>query len=249
MKGRMKLALLAVGVASGVAQADEFQITIENLGPQPLSPLFYSAGDNQFDIFDVGGSASLGIKKIAEGGDTSAMLSIASAAAPHSGTFGVVGASPLAPGGTVSSSFSTDLAHGFFSFAAMLGKTNDGFIGESLTSLGLNLYNAGTPQGFSLLVTGARAWDAGTEKNTQNAADLGFLGGSGNPAEDAGSNTIRVHGGVIPNVGDSWNLLPSWSPTQQLARITVAPVPEPATMIGLGLGALALLRRRRSHAS
>jgi len=245
MKGKT-FALLSLFAVLGVAQADEFQITVENLGPQPLSPLFFSAGDNQFNIFDVGGSASLGIKKIAEGGDTSAMLTIAAAAAPHSGTFGVVGASPLAPGGIVSSSFSTDLGHGFFSFAAMLGKTNDGFIGESFSSLGLNLYNGGTPQSFSLVVTGARAWDAGTEKNTQNAADLGFLGGSGNPAEDAGNDHIRVHGGVIPNFGDSWDQLPSWSTTQQLARITVAPVPEPATMAGLALGAVALVRRRRA---
>lgn len=248
MKGIKTFALVTLVVASGVVHAADFQITIENLGPQPLSPLFYSAGDNQFNIFDVGGSASLGIKKIAEGGDTSAMLDIANAAGSHSGTFGVVGGSPLGPGGSISATFSTDIGHGFFSFAAMLGKTNDGYIGESFSSMGLNLFSGGNPEGFDLIVTGARAWDAGTELNTQNAADLGFLGGMGNPAENAGDDHIRVHGGVIPNFGDSWDQMPAWGPTQQLARITVTPVPEPATMAALGLGTMALLRGRRRRA-
>ena len=33
--------------------------------------------------------------------------------------------------------FSTDAAHPYFSFAAMLGITNDGFIGDSVSSNGL----------------------------------------------------------------------------------------------------------------
>lgn len=248
MKGRSKFLILSLVAVAGVAHADEFRLTVTNLGPQPLSPLFFSAGDSTFNIFDVGGSSSLGIKKIAEGGDTSSMLDIATAAGSHSGTFGVLGAAPLGPGGERSLVFNTTTAHGYFSFAAMLGKTNDGFIGESFSSQGLNLYSGSTPTGFSFLVTGARAWDAGTENNTQNAADLGFLGGSGNPAETGGNDHIRVHAGVINGVGDSWDQMPAWSTDTELARITVTPVPEPATMAALGMGALALLRRRRKNA-
>jgi len=224
MKGRSKFLILSLVAVAGVAHADEFRLTVTNLGPQPLSPLFFSAGDSTFNIFDVGGSSSLGIKKIAEGGDTSSMLDIATAAGSHSGTFGVLGAAPLGPGGERSLVFNTTSAHGYFSFAAMLGKTNDGFIGESFSSQGLNLYSGSTP------------------------TDLGFLGGSGNPAETGGNDHIRVHAGVINGVGDSWDQMPAWSTDTELARITVTPVPEPATMAALGMGALALLRRRRKNA-
>lgn len=236
-----------VGLISfgAIAHADEFQITWTNHGPQPLSPLFFSAGNNSFDIFQVGGTSSLGIKNIAEGGNTSAMLAIAGSAGSDVGAFGVAGGAPLGPGGTLTQTFSTDSSHGIFSFATMLGKTNDGFLGESASSMGLNLYSGGNPTGFTLNIFGSRAWDAGTEDNTQNAADLGFLGGSGNPADS--NAAIRVHGGIIPNFGDSWDQMPAWQQGDLLATISVNAVPEPATLSILGLSALAVLRRRKTR--
>ncbi len=237
-------AILLLTSLAAAAGAEDFQITITNTGPQPLSPLFYSASTNQFDIFSVSGSASTGIKNVAESGDATALLGIA-AGGTGVGTFGLVGASPLVPGASRMLTFSADAAHPFFSFAAMLGKTNDGFIGESVSSAGLQLFSGGVAQSLDISVLGTRAWDAGTEKNTQDAADLGFLGGSGNPQEDAGENIIRVHGGVIPNVGDSWSQMPAWDATTQLAHIQVQAVPEPSSYLALGAGALMLIRRRR----
>lgn len=238
---KIKTGLVAGMAMAGVfANAAMFEITWTNHGPQPLSPLFFSASDNTFDTFQVGGTASLGIKKIAEGGDTSSMNDIAMAAGSAVSTYGMIGSSPLGPGGTRTMMFETDAAHPYFSFAAMLGKTNDGFIGESVSSMGWDVFSGD----MSLDIFGARAWDAGTELNTQNAADLGFLGGSGNPA-DTDSNLIRVHGGIIPNVGDSWDQMPAWQQDTLLSTVTVNAVPEPATMSVLALGALALLKRRK----
>lgn len=236
------LPLLALGL-TGIAQATTFEITVTNHGPQPLSPMFFSLGDNTFDIFKLGTAASVGIKKIAEGGNTADMLAIANAAGPALSTYGVVGGSPLAPGLSRTMTFDTDVAHGYFSFAMMLGKTNDGFLGESVSSQGLNVFTGGVATGFSVNIFGDRAWDAGTEENTQNAADLGFLGGSGNPADP--QNFVRVHQSIIPNVGDSWDQMPDWNATTELATVTVHPVPEPATMAGLGVAGLAFLRRRK----
>lgn len=233
--------LLSFGAlaAMTIVHAGTFRVTITNNGPQPLSPLFFAASDSTFNTFTLGGTASAGIKNIAERGNATAMTGIAAAAGSAVATYGVLGGSPLTPGNTRTTTFTTDSAHPYFSFAAMLGQTNDGFIGESVSSAMLNLNNGP----LDLHIFGTRAWDAGTELNTQNAADLGFKGGSGNPADT--NTAIRVHAGVIPGVGDSWQDMPAWTSNTDLARIQVQAVPEPATWLGLGLGALVLLRRRR----
>ena len=230
--------LLFASLALG-AQAAEYRITVTNLGGQPLSPIFYSAGTSAFDIFDLGKTASLGIKGIAEGGDTTAMLAIAKGAGSAVGTYGVLGGSPLASGLTYTTTFTADAAHPYFSFASMLGKTNDGFIGEGVSSLGLKLGGGD----IDLTVLGSRAWDAGTERNTQSAADLAFLGGAGNPQEDPANAFVRVHAGVVDGLGE-FAQMPSWTLGSSIARIQVQAVPEPTSLAAMALGGLALLRRR-----
>ena len=137
---KAKIGLIAVMTTAGVlAHADMFEITWTNHGPQPLSPLFFSASDGSFDIFQIGGSASAGIKDIAETGNPTAMLGIAGAAGSSVQAFDVMGPGPLMPGNSRTMIFETSSTHGFFSFASMLGMTNDGFIGESVSSAGLNL--------------------------------------------------------------------------------------------------------------
>ena len=242
---QMTFAALALGCLGG-AQAAEFKITITNYGPQPLSPLFYSAGNSNYDIFQVGGTSSLGIKRIAEGGNTAPQVALAAAAGSDVGAYGVLGGSPEGPGVTRSTTFSVDSSHGFFSFASMLGKTNDGFIGESVSSKGLQLFNSwGGSQSFVYDIFGSDAWDAGTELNTQNKADLGFLGGSGNPQEAPGDAFIRTHAGIIPGVGDSWQLLPAWSSDTHLATLSVRSVPSPAAAIPFLSGLVVAARRRK----
>ena len=114
--------------------------------------------------------------------------------------------------------------------------------------MGLRLFGTGGgAQGFALDIFGTRAWDAGTELNTQNLADVDTLGfGTGNPADT--SALIRVHEGIVAGRGDAEALMPKWSLDTRLASITVTPVPEPASMLALGLGGLALLRRRKLKA-
>ncbi len=238
---------LSAGILTAAlgAHAIQFQVTITNLGPQPLSPVFVSASDASFNLFSLGGQSSAGIKAIAEGGNTTPELTIAAAAGSAIKSYAKVGAAPFTAGGSVTGFIDADAAHPYFSFAVMLGKTNDGFLGESVSSAGISLFQNDAAQGFTTIITGLRAWDAGTEKNTQNAADLGFLGGSGNPAEDAGLNFIRLHNGVVAGVGDSSALLPSWSVNTQLASISVTPVPEPTALLAIAPGLAALLLRKR----
>lgn len=239
------IVLAAALAAVASASTQQFKLTLTDLGPQPLSPLFYSAGNSQFNIFSVGAGASMGIKKVAEMGDTSGLVSSASSADPSSlAAYGVLGSGPIGPGQSESVLFTADSDHPYFSFAAMLGKTNDGFIGESVNSMGLMLFNGTNPNSFTYTVTGARAWDAGTEANTQNAADLAFRGGSGNPAEDPSMAFIHVHPGIIAGVGDSWQLMPNWTQKDNLAQISVQSVPEPSSLLGLASIAVGLFVRK-----
>lgn len=242
MKGTITLIAFSALAATSFAQST-FRVTIENLGPQALSPLFYSASDSSFNIFGIDQTASAGIKAIAEGGNTAPMMAIAGAAGSSVSAFGTLPGGPITMGQSSTSTFTTDAAHGWFSFAAMLGQTNDGFIGESVSTSGLFLFSGGQPQSFSMTISGLRAWDAGTEENTQNAADLGFLGGMGNPADS--NNLIRIHDSIIPNVGDSWALQPDWNLDTNLARVTVESVPEPTSVALLGIGIAALIKKRR----
>lgn len=235
-------ALVFALAAFGAANADMFQITVTNLGPQPISPMFLSASNSNFDAFTVGSTASLGIKNIAEMGDATAMQSIAAGAGSDISQY-VVGPSVLTTGQSYSVSLMADSAHPYLTYLSMLGKTNDGFVGGAVGDGALNLYVGGNPLAFSYILTGTQAWDAGTELNTQNAADLAFLGGTGNPADS--DNLIRQHAGVIPGVGDSWQLMPAWGLTQDLVRLDVTPVPEPASIAALGLGLIVAIRRRK----
>lgn len=239
------LVLLTLLTTAAASQAAQFRVEWNNHGPQPLSPLFWSVGNSSFDIFQVGGSASAGIKAIAEGGNTAPMLGIAAAAGSDVQAYGVLTGGPLMPGLTRTAIIDVNPGDDFFSFAMMLGQTNDGFLGESVSSMGLRLFSGNTPLGFSVNIYGARAWDAGTELNTQNASDLGFLGGAGNPGESAGQNVVRVHSTIIPNVGDSWAQMPDWNSNTRLSTVTVVPVPEPASLLAIGLGAIALLKRKK----
>jgi hypothetical protein len=239
----IKSALILSAITMSLsAQAVQFRIEWQNHGPQGLSPLFFSVGSATFDIFQLGGTASLGIKDIAERGNATAMTNLAIAAGSQVQTHGVLGSSGLAPGGMRTALINVDAGNDYFSFATMLGRTNDAFIGESVSSQGLRLFNGSSPLGFSVNIYGARVWDAGTEENTQSAADLGFLGGSGNPADS--NSMIRTHATITQGLG-AFNQMPDWDNNTRLTTISVIPVPEPATMTAMLLGLGAIARRTR----
>ncbi|MCH9671287.1 MAG: spondin domain-containing protein, partial [Gammaproteobacteria bacterium] len=77
---RWLLASLAVGLAGGIntaANAVALNISFENTGPTDgfvLTPLWASAHDGSFDLFDSGSPASAGLQLIAEEGDASTLI-------------------------------------------------------------------------------------------------------------------------------------------------------------------------------
>jgi len=101
----------------------------------------------------------------------------------------------------------------------------------------LDLFRDGAATPYDFTLSYLDVWDAGSEINTELAADVPGLGGSGSP-DEFGVITIP-HLGIlgIGDIGDEFDFF-----GLDIARITV--IPEPATLLLMALGAFALRRGR-----
>ena len=225
--------VLALSFAAAV-QADTFTITIENVGVQPITPMFLATHDATFDMFDEGAAASPALVDIAEAGDTTAMVTLASGSA---GVLDVEVGGFLMPGESFTLDVTADPDHPYLSFAAMLPVTNDAFIGGAAGDGALDLFRLGTPQFYDFTLAYNDVWDAGSEINTESAADVPALGGAGSP--DEGGVITIPHPGIlgVADVGPEFDFY-----GLDVARVIV--VPEPTTMFLLSMGGLLFARRR-----
>lgn len=167
---------------------------------QYLTPPNFAAHTRQVDVFQRARPASPGVQAVAENGGVSVLAAELTAAVDDAGlgVSGVGADDVLAPGESTSWEFTTSADR--LSVVSMLICTNDGFAG--LDSLRLPRYDEGTT------VRRLRAYDAGTEINTENRADVppapfcgdGDGSGESNP-ELAENGVIRRHR-TIRGVGD-----------------------------------------------
>ena len=203
--------------ASSAATAKSWRITVENLtddGPstfgQPLSPPLVAVHSNGADLWSVGRPANEIIRYIAEDGDPffgqpllaamPGVLSSTIATVP-----GPPEAQPIFPGQSRSFVVTTTQNANRLSLAMMLGATNDAFTG--LDSLHLN------GQGG---VFDVNAYDAGTERNNEDAAFLAvFLSLY---SRDPEHGVIHPHPGLR---GDNDLSAAMWGWTDPVARISV----------------------------
>ncbi len=237
------------------AHAQVYKVTISDLTTgQPFSPPVIITHDASVSLWNAGDPASNGIQQIAESGNRGPLVntltplvgsSILDMKTPLT--------SPLLPGSSVSVFVNADAAHPFLSSAWMLGKTNDSFSGE----LAIDLLNISGTQTFDVF-----ALDAGTEVNTELAADLIAFGGSGHVAENGVvhlSTGLRgidhiTNGlgydvnGVRTDSPASWR----WDNSSPVARVTVTAIPEPgsiALMLGILVPSGLLIVRRGASKS
>ena len=172
-----------------------FDVTVTNLtNAQPLSPVAVIAHEDVFNVFAIGSPATVGLETLAEGGDNSALIAEANAGAGIGDT--ASGAAAIGPAGseTVSVSFEeTALASMRLSVSTMLVNTNDAITGVNAVPL------ANLAVGDSMTLR-TIAYDAGTEANTEAAANIPGPAGGGegfNAARDDRADRVSMHSGVV----------------------------------------------------
>jgi len=175
---------------SASAQETTYTVTIENLTEgQPFTPPVIAAHTADMRIFETGSAASDELAQLAENGNNdplAGVLSGSSAVAAY-----VSGDAPVMPGETAALSISAP-AGMYLSAAFMLICTNDGFSGVDSLML---------PASGSTPVD-TNAYDAGSEMNTEDFADIvppcqGLIGVESDDEGTGMSNPDLAEGGVI----------------------------------------------------
>jgi len=200
------LATTALGVLllAPSAMAREFEVTVTNLTEgQPLTPPVIASHRGRHQVFEVGQPASVGVREIAENGNSAPLLAqLAADPFDRITAFAESGGGPLVPAGTPGSAMFADKvtmtirgkARDRLSWVSMLICTNDGMTG--VDSLRLP-QKRGKP-------TRARTdgYDAHTEVNTEDYADIvppcqALIGDTSGEPGTGVSNPALAEGGVI----------------------------------------------------
>ena len=157
---------------------------INSTSNQPFSPITVLTHDDEYTPYALGSSASAALETLAESGDNNAFLDDKDVSDSASGT-GI-----LAPGSSETVMVKSKHKARNLSLLTMLVNTNDGFAG--LNSIDLS----GLEKDESLTFH-ARVYDAGTEGNSETAADIPGQGGEGFNAGRDDSDFVAVHAGVV----------------------------------------------------
>ncbi|MEM7501460.1 MAG: spondin domain-containing protein [Pseudomonadota bacterium] len=172
-----------------------FMVTVSNTtNAQPLSPIAVIAHDAGYSVFSVGAPATVGLEELAEGGSNATLLAEADASASVRTTGS--GAAPIGPAGSESVSvqvLESALPGLRLSVSTMLVNTNDAFTGINGMMVG------GMAVGDTMMLEGI-AYDAGTEDNTELAAEIPGPAGGGegfNAIRNDRNDQVTMHLGVV----------------------------------------------------
>jgi hypothetical protein len=195
----MSSSVMSSSVSSSLAAkvAMKYSVKVTNLTPgQPFAPAALVLHTANYKAFEVGMAASLGLEKLAEGGDPTAFLAEAlSNRATYTTAKGLgmilPGASETLMAEVSLISADRDMVH--LTLITMPANTNDAFTGINSINLSKMAVN-------ETIIMDTVAYDAGTEKNTENAATIPGLAGGGegfNPMRDDSPSLVLMHSGVI----------------------------------------------------
>ena len=201
------IAILASSLSLSLSAATiDVTVKIENLAPENgtyLTPVWVGFHDGNFDFIEVGQSASEGLQRLAEDGNTLVIgdefLDPELGSGVVNGTISSGGdIPPLAPGTSASLTFSLDsdaFRSRYLSYASMVIPSNDAFIGNGDPKSHPVFNASGEFIGGEFVVAGSQVWDAGSEINDEAAANTAFLAQEApNTGEEQGG-TIAQHAG------------------------------------------------------
>ncbi|MEZ8777185.1 spondin domain-containing protein [Vibrio splendidus] len=196
MKARILFIAASVAVLAGCPADDDdyyrYDVSVTNLTPnQPMSPLAVLTHNTNFDLFEVGQSASVDLEYLAEGGSNAQLLALSDSDANV--YQGISGNGLILSGEQDTVSIRVDRnQEGYISVASMLVNTNDAFVGES----GLSLKSLAVGDTF---VMNMNVWDSGTELNDELAATIPGPAGGGEGFNTTRDDTdvVSFHSGVI----------------------------------------------------
>ncbi|MEM9176920.1 MAG: spondin domain-containing protein [Myxococcota bacterium] len=179
--------LLLLAAAPALADRSvKYEVTVTNITPgQTFTPILFATHTDQVDVFEVGTQASPELEVLAEDGGTGPFEDLL-ASVPYAVDDVEVRPGLLAPGASTTITIERRRRRGIrLSVAAMLIPTNDTFFGLDAVSL---------PRWGSATYY-ARAFDAGTEENDQDCANMPGprCGGEGLSAEPAEGDEGFVH--------------------------------------------------------
>ena len=194
---------------SGIAAAGDrkgdatYEVTTENLTSmgQWFTPPIIATHRPSTGMFTVGEPASFEVKEIAENGNLGPMQDALAADKHVDDVVTAVSGSPppLAPGNSVTVEISGDRGRKYLSFVSMLICTNDGFTGVDTLRLPKKVHE--TVEMYT------NAYDAGTEINTEDFADIvppcqGLVGVTSEDDGTGMSNPDLAEDGVVhPHAG------------------------------------------------
>ncbi|MCG8416735.1 MAG: spondin domain-containing protein [Proteobacteria bacterium] len=212
-----------------VTRIARYDVTIENpTSGQPLTPPVVATHRRSLRLFASGDEASVGIQQVAENGNLAPLVEALRADSRVSDVVVAAGdPPPVLPGASISFRISSDLQRGRISFASMLICTNDGFTGVNQLRLPRAIGRTVSRDGV--------AYDAGTEINTEDFADIvppcQALSGVSSPDAGTGMSNpdlaenalISPHPGIDGSLASSDLTLAdhAWDTSAPTSRISV----------------------------